>query len=120
MKKFLEKLKAFFINPNGLVLVLANFLLAVLGVRDKGWSFSSFHFYYEPIEVKILIFINFPAVLLASFVYELFFTRPKLGLSSAAIYDFEMFLIVLFSSFQWLLIGLMINFPFRKAQKEIK
>ena len=120
MKKFLEKLKVFFINPNGLVLVLANFLLAILGVREKGWNFSHFHLYYEPIETTILFIINVPAILIAQFAYELFFTRLRLVSSSATIYDFEMVLIVLFSSLQWLLLGLTVNFPFQKVKQNIK
>ena len=78
MKNFLNKLKVFFTNRNGLVLVFANCLLAILGVRNKGWNFSGSHLFYEPLEIKILAIINFPAILIAQFVYELFYTRPRL------------------------------------------
>lgn len=119
MKICLKKLVNFLINSNGLFLVLSNFLLAIIGIRNKEWGFSFFHFYYEPIETKILAIINLPAIMSAQFVYGLFFTRSYSG-SSITVYDFEMVLIVFFSILQWLLIGSTINFPFQKTQEKIK
>ncbi len=120
MKGCFYRLKGFFANRNGLVLVFANFLLAILGIRDKGWNFSGFHWFYEPLEIKILTLINIPAIFIAQFFYELFFTRPQLSSSLITIYNVEMMLIVLFSNLQWLLVGSFINFPFQKPQEKNK
>jgi len=120
MQSFLSNLKVFFINRIGLILVFSNLILAIVGLRNKGWNFNSFHFYYEPFEIKFLSGINLPAICFGQFFYELIFSRPPNPWSMIFISNTEMLFIVIFSIFQWLLIGYLLDLLIKSNQKEIK
>lgn len=106
-------------NRIGLALVFANIILIIWGLSEKEWSYNSFHFYYEPIAIKIITLINFPAMLFEALIYN-WFLPPQQNFSTVFISDSEMILIVLLSIFQWLLIGYLLNLTFLSNQKEIK
>jgi hypothetical protein len=120
MRFLLSHLKVFFTNRIGAVFVFTNLILAVWGLSEKGWDYESFHFYYEPLAIKIITILNLPAIFIAELIYEWLYSPPKFGSTMVRIYDFEMFLTVVFSIFQWLLFGYFLNWLFRINQEKIK
>ena len=120
MRFLLFQLKTFFTNRIALTAVLANLVLAIWGLSEKGWNYSNFHFYNEPLPVKILAIINLPVIFLVEIVWRSLFPLPVSQFDSVIIDTFEMFLIVIFSIFQWLLIGYFLNLILRSNQEKIK
>ena len=120
MRSYLSNLKVFFTNRIGLILVFSNLILAIVGFRIKEWNFSSFHFYYEPFEIKLLSIINLPAICFGQFFYGLMFSRSPNPWSMIFLSNMETSFIVIFSIFQWLLIGYLLELLIKSNQKEIK
>lgn len=120
MRFLLSQSKLFFTNRAGLICVFANLILVVWGLSEKGWYCCNFHFTYEPFAIKILTFLNLPALIFSAFIYEWLFSTPENNWSMVVIYDFEMVLIVVFSIFQWLFIGHFLNRLFRLNREKIK
>ncbi len=109
MSFLLCQIKNFFTSRIGLALVFANLFFALWGIIEKGGDYSIFHFYYEPIPIKILTITNLPAIVLAESISRTFFPLPASHFTFVEIDNFEMLLIVVFSIFQWLLLGYLCN-----------
>lgn len=118
MKKLLSEFTIFFTNKVGILLVLINFVLALSGLFLKEFAYKSFHFIYEPLPIKILIFLNFPAMVAAGLISAVFFPSNNRPSSVVNIGGYEFITIVICSIFQWLLIGYIFNKLFFK--KELK
>lgn len=118
MKKLLSEFTIFFTNKVGILLVLINFILALLGSFLKGFTYNSFHFHYEPLPIKILILLNLPAIFIESFIYQIFFKPIDTQKFGVVISGCEFITIVICSIFQWLLIGYIFYKLFPK--KELK
>lgn len=118
MNFLLRQIKIFFTNRLGLALVFFNLFLALWGISEKGEDYDKFHFYYEPIPIKILAIINLPALIASDFLTKLVLSPPKSQSSLYIIGNFEMLHIVIFSIFQWLLIGYVCNLIYRSYQDE--
>jgi len=118
MSFLLRQIKFFFTNRLGLALVFFNLFLAIWGIFEKGENYDIFHFYYEPIPIKIITIINLPALFAAGILTELVLSPPKSGWSFVTIGNFEMLHIVIFSIFQWLSIGYVCNLIYRSYQDE--
>jgi hypothetical protein len=120
MEFLLAQLKIFFTNRTGLILVFTNFVLVIWGLAEKGWNYNIFHYYYEPIPIKIFTVINAIAIALAGEVNNLLYPPPETGWSFVIISNFELMLLVVFSISQWLLIGYLLDLMFRLGQEKIK
>ena len=120
MNFLLSQIRIFFTNRFGLLLVFANLVLAVWGLAEKDWNYSGFHFTYEPTAVQILTIINLFPIFFSGEIYSAFYSPTEMASSLIEIKDLEMFLIVMFSIFQWLLIGYGINFLVSKSESKIK
>jgi hypothetical protein len=101
----MKLVKAFFGNRWGLTLVAVNFLMAAWGVVEKRGDYQSFHYYYEPLPIKIIALVNLPAITLAEVVNAVFFSPVGDTFSMIWYSRFTMFLVAVFSSLQWLAIG---------------
>ena len=117
MSFLLIQIKNFFTNRIGVGLVFVNLFLALWGIIEKGGVYSSFHFYYEPIQIKILAIANLPIIALAESISRMFYPLPDSNSKFVKIDDFEMSLIVMFSILQWLLFGYLCNLIFPKKLK---
>lgn len=114
-----SNLRIFFTNKLGLILVFANLILVIWGLSEKGCDYNYFHFYHEPISIKIVTVINFPALLLGELIYSWFFP-PESGSTLIFVSNSKILLISIFSIFQWLLMGYLLNLMLLSNQKEIK
>ena len=114
MKIVLSELTKFFTNKVGILLVLVNFISALLGLYMKGIAYYSFHFHYEPLPIKILTLLNLPAILFA----ELLFSTNESDKFGVSVNEYEFITIVMCSIFQWLLIGYILYKIF--PEKELK
>ena len=103
MKFLLSQIKIFFTNRISLSAVFLNFILAIWGLSEKGWSYDSFHFIYEPVAIKILTIINIPAIAIGELLANQLFPSPFQQVGYVE--NSEMIFIVIFSIFQWLLFG---------------
>jgi hypothetical protein len=117
MSFLLCQIKNLFTNRIGLAMVFVNLFLALLGIIEKGGDYSSFHFIYEPIPIKILTIINLPIIFLAESIGKTIFPSSGSQFGSVETDNFEMLLIVIFSIFQWLLFGYFCNLIFPKKLK---
>ena len=117
MKFLLLQIKSFFTNPIGWILVFTNLLLAIWGIIEKGGDYSSFHFTYEPLSIKILSIVNIPIIVIAESISEMVYPPVGPQFSMVFINNFEMLLIVVFSIFQWLFIGYLYKFIFKDKLK---
>ncbi len=117
MNFLLCQIKIFFTNRIGLALVFINLFLAFWGIIERGGGYSNFHFYYEPIPIKILSIINLLVIALAESISRTLFPVPPSQWSYVKIDDFEMLLIVILSIFQWLSFGYICNLIFPKKLK---
>ena len=97
-------LRTFFTNRFGLVGVAANMALLIVGLFEKGFGDRTFHFYYEPLSIKIFVFLNIPAIF-ASDLLTVALYPTKATSSMIVISNFEFFTTVVFSILQWLLFG---------------
>lgn len=109
------QLKIFFTNRIGLLAVLTNFLLAILGLFQKDWSYDSFHFTYEPVSIKVLAISNLLVINLAESISRSLLPFPNSNIGNVRINAIEMLLIVIFSIFQWLFFGYLLS-----SKKEMK
>ena len=114
MKFLLSQIKILFTNWIGLSSVFVNFVLAVWGVFEKGGYYNIFHWYYEPIQIKILFCLNLPSILIAEFFNEVIFAPAAQNRTSVSVSNSEMLLIVIFSIFQWLVFGYICKLIFRE------
>lgn len=112
-----RQIKNFFSTRIGWTLVFVNLFLAIWGLREKGWQFSGYHFIYEPVTIKLLTFLHLPIIVIAESISRALFPLPDSNFKDGTIHNFDMFLIVLFSVFQWLLIGYLCNVLFSKKLK---
>lgn len=120
MKFLLLQLKDFFTNRFGLIAVFANLVLAILGLAEKEWNYGIFHYYYEPSPIKIIFTMNLPVISFVASISRLLFPVPPSPWSYVKISSFEMMLIVIFSIFQWLLIGYVCHLIFQFIHNERK
>lgn len=112
-----SELKKFFTNPIGLAAVLINFLLAIWGLFEKGWNYSNFHLFHEPLPIQILTLTNYFAISLAEMISKAFFQPEHSDFGYAIISEFEMFLIVIFTILQWLIIGYICSLLVRRIKE---
>jgi uncharacterized protein with PQ loop repeat len=117
MSFLLRQIKNFFTNRIGLALVFVNLFLALWGIFEKGGNYSHYHYYYEPIPIKILTWINLPIIIVAESISRTLFPLPASPWSFVRISNFDMSLIVIFSIFQWLFFGYLCNLIFPKKLK---
>ena len=117
MSFLLTQIKSFFTNRIGLTLVFVNLFLALWGILEKGGSYSHFHFFYEPIQIKLLTIINLPVIILSESISRMLFPLPASNFSYVIISDFDMLLTVIFSILQWLMVGYLCNLIFPKKLK---
>lgn len=120
MKLLLSQIKILFTNRIGFVLIFANFVLAFWGLAQKGWNYNTFHFYYEPLPTKIFTIVNLPAIAFAELINNLLYSPPKAGTSLIEISNGELLLSIVFSIFQWLLIGYLLDLMVCLKQRKIK
>lgn len=115
-----SQLNIFFTNRIGFILVFTNFVLVICGLAGKGWNYNSFHYYYEPLPIKIFTIINLPAIALAGEINNLLYSPPEKNWSFVIISNSELLLLVVFSISQWLLIGYLLDLVTRLGQEKIK
>ncbi|MDQ3800581.1 MAG: hypothetical protein M3384_14120 [Acidobacteriota bacterium] len=113
-----RQIKIFFTNCVGLICVSANLFLVVAGVLLTGDDIHSFHFYYEPLPVKIAVIINLPAILAADLTESLLFPpTPRAQSSLITVSNLNIFLTSVWSILQWLLFGYVCKLIFPKKLK---
>ena len=120
MQTATSQLKKFSNNSIGISAVFINFFFAIWGLYEKGWDYRSFHYVYEPLSIQLLTVINLFAISLAESLDRKFFPTESSQFGYVRCSDFEMILIVIFTIFQWLLIGYVLSFLLQNIQGKLK
>ena len=118
MKFLLLQLQDFFTNRFGLIAVFANLFLAIWGLAEKEWNYYIFHYYYEPTPIKIIFTMNSQVISFVESISRTLFPLPQSPWSYVKISSFEMILIVIFSIFQWLLVGYVCHLIYQNIRNE--
>lgn len=103
-------MKTLFLNRFGLTGLAANTFLLLWGVFDRGFGDRSFHFYYDPLPIKILTVVNLPALAAADSLNAAVFPATALASSMLTISNFHFAAFLFFCVCQWVLIGGLLQF----------
>ncbi|MEP6786860.1 MAG: hypothetical protein ABJB40_00410 [Acidobacteriota bacterium] len=107
-------IKAIFLNKIGWVGIAFNSLLVIIGAIQKGDNFRWFHFYYEPVSIKLFFLLNIPPFVMAEWVDGAFRRQPLVNEELFVIPYDVLFLVGIFSVVQWLVVGYVLKSIFGK------
>jgi len=105
MDRIKEHVMNFFFNRLGLIFVTVNLILVFFGWLLKGGNFNTFHFYYEPLPIKIFVLLNLPAIFLSDLIVGTFFPVTQRASDMLEVATPELVIIGIVSILQWLVIG---------------
>lgn len=110
-------IKDFVSSRVGLLLAAINFTLLFYCYYERDWKSEPFHYFYESTLLKVLLFLNAPPFL---FVTVLFSELGLTGENGEKILIFKIFYfssLFLAATFQWLLIGYIIEKTHRSLKE---
>jgi hypothetical protein len=93
-------------------LFASSLALGVFLFWTQGHTIDPENFYYQPLVIKLFVFINFPAILLAGLVFTPFFNADSDGSKLTTTLYFGILLVSYFG--QWCLIGYLASKVWRR------
>jgi hypothetical protein len=118
MDFLVRQIKSFFINRIGLALVFFNLFLIVLGIYEKGSTFIYFHFYYEPLPIKLFVILNWWIFVLVDELERELFPPEVSHWSYVKMSDFFMLNVVILCILTWLIIGYIFHLFFQNIHRK--
>ena len=120
MASALRFLKTLFTNRFGIIGIVFNLGLLLIGMFQRGFGYRGFHLYYEPLPIQLFVLLNFGPILLADAISQ--YHYPTVGMSSSMnwIGNFQFTVSVIFSVLQWIFIGGILAFSSKSNKLSAK
>lgn len=101
----MKYLKDIFLNRLGWIFILANAVLLLWGMYDKGIGHRGFHLVYEPLAIQLFVLLNLPAIFVSETILDIAATRPEVTSTTTHIDNLTFFSLLPWVCIQWLLLG---------------
>lgn len=95
-------------------LIASLFALGIFLYWTHGRAIDSENFYYQPLLIKLFVFVNFPAILLTGLLFTPFFEANSDGSNLTTTLYFSTLLALYFG--QWYLVGWLVSKVWKQRQ----